>query len=316
MSEQSFLNPRFLQYFIAVADTDSILSASVSLNVSQPSITRAIQIIEKNLNKKLFIRTKKGMQLTTEGELFYFNVKNILAYNEKVIENIRSNNIEIKETKSEIIRFGLPNTLTFTHKQNILWLIKKNNQTKKIIIIEDDNYKLIDLISKNQIDFAICCLQTFDNNIVTTNLYNDPFCITFYKGHKFQNLKNVDIEMVREEPNYVYRNTCEFFFYSEYKKNGKFPDRDEVKKTIKKRKEKNSDNRDMIYTDSDTTAASCVKSGLGVAVMPESVAIDHKLLFKHLTKPNLTRNISLIQNKKNKNKLEVTEQALKNAIWL
>ena len=53
MSEQSFLNPRFLKYFLAVADTDSILSASVSLNVSQPSITRAIQIIEKNLNKEV-----------------------------------------------------------------------------------------------------------------------------------------------------------------------------------------------------------------------------------------------------------------------
>ena len=316
MSEQSFLNPRFLKYFLAVANTDSILSASVSLNVSQPSITRAIQIIEKNLNKKLFIRTKKGMQLTTEGELFYFNAKNILAYNEKVIENIRSNNIEIKESKSEIIRFGLPNTLTFTHKQNILWLIKKNNQTKKIIIIEDDNYKLIDLISKNQIDFAICCLQTFDNNIVKTNLYNDPFCITYYKGHKFQNLKNIDIEMVREEPNYVYRNSCEFFFYLQYKKNGKYPDQNEVKKIIKKRKEMNSENRDMIYTDNDTTAASCVKSGLGVAVMPESVAVDHKLLFKHLTKPSLSRGISLIHNKINKNKLEVKEQALKSAVWI
>jgi len=316
MSEQSFLNPRFLKYFLAVADEDSILSASAGLNVSQPSITRAIQIIEKNLNKKLFIRTKKGMQLTTDGELFYFNAKSILAYNEKVIQNIRSNNIEIKESKNGIIRFGLPNTLTFTHKQNILWLIKKNNQTKKIIIIEDDNYKLIDLISKNKIDFSICCLETFDNNIVKTNLYNDPFCITYYKGHKFQNLKNIDIEMVREEPNYVYRNSCEFFFYLQYKKNGKYPDQNEVKKIIKKRKEMNSENRDMIYTDNDTTAASCVKSGLGVAVMPESVAVDHKLLFKHLTKPSLSRGISLIHNKINKNKLEVKEQALKSAVWI
>ena len=76
---QEFLNPKFLKYFIAVADTGSILAASNDLNVSQPSITRSVQIIEGSLKKKLFLRTKKGVKLTKEGELFYLNAKSIFG---------------------------------------------------------------------------------------------------------------------------------------------------------------------------------------------------------------------------------------------
>ena len=121
---QELLNPKFLKYFIGVADTGSILSASNDLNVSQPSITRSVQIIEGSLKKKLFLRTKKGVKLTKEGELFYLNAKSILAFNEKIIQNIQT--IEIKEKlQNKIITIGIPNTLTYTHKERILWLIKK-----------------------------------------------------------------------------------------------------------------------------------------------------------------------------------------------
>ena len=67
--KSDFLNPRFLRYFIKVADLGSLVSASKDLNVSQPSITRAVQILENNLGKKLFSRSKKGVQLTKEGQL-------------------------------------------------------------------------------------------------------------------------------------------------------------------------------------------------------------------------------------------------------
>ena len=125
MSNQEFLNPKFLKYFITVADTGSILSASSSLNVAQPSITRSVQIIENSLGKKLFIRTKKGVTLTKEGEIFYMNAKSILAFNDKVIENIKSIEFDDENKNNDQIIFGIPSTLTYSHKQNILWLIKK-----------------------------------------------------------------------------------------------------------------------------------------------------------------------------------------------
>ena len=312
---QEFLNPKFLKYFIGVADTGSILSASNDLNVSQPSITRAVQIIEKSLKKKLFNRTKKGVKLTSEGEIFYLNAKSILAFNEKVIQNIQSMEINEEISQDEQITIGIPNTLTYTHKERILWLIKKNNQNKRIKLIENESYEIVNLIKENKIDFGISCINFLSNSISKVNLYSDPFCVAFYKGHKFQGFKEIDVEEVRAEDNYIFRNTCEFFYYSYLKEHEKFPSYNQIKKIIAKRKLENKD-RDIIFTDSDTTAASCIKSGLGVAIIPESVAIDHKLLFKRIAKPSLNRNIYFIQNNENTSMINTTNEALKNALWL
>ena len=126
-----FLSPRFLQYFSTVVETGSILAASEEINVSQPSITRVIQIIEKNLKTKLFVRNKKGVKLTEDGQEFYLNAKTILSHSEKVISTIQSNKVSIQDEDIEF-KIGIANTLSQTHKERILWILKKIIQTKDL----------------------------------------------------------------------------------------------------------------------------------------------------------------------------------------
>ena len=70
------------------------------------------------------------------------------------------------------------------------------------------------------------------------------------------------------------------------------------------------------YTSSETTASHCIKTGLGVAIIPESVAIDYKLLFRKLTKPSIERDIYFIYRDENKDKINFETTELKNALWL
>jgi len=54
---------------------------------------------------------------------------------------------------------------------------------------------------------------------------------------------------------------------------------------------------------------------MGVAIVPESVAVDHKILFRPILKPSLGRDIFLIQNIHNKKELNIPDQLIKSAIW-
>ena len=65
----------------------------------------------------------------------------------------------------------------------------------------------------SKLDFAISCIPEFHKDLTKVFLYNDPFCVAFYKGHHFQNMKEVPIDEIRKEPNYIFRRTCEFFYY-------------------------------------------------------------------------------------------------------
>jgi DNA-binding transcriptional LysR family regulator len=59
---------RTLEYFLAVAENGSFKNAAVALHVAQPSLSQAIQGLERELGVKLFYRLKHGSRLTAEGE--------------------------------------------------------------------------------------------------------------------------------------------------------------------------------------------------------------------------------------------------------
>ena len=67
-----------LRYIVAVAETGSITEASKRLFISQPSLTNAIQELEKEMHITIFIRTNKGVILTNDGDLFLSYARQVL----------------------------------------------------------------------------------------------------------------------------------------------------------------------------------------------------------------------------------------------
>lgn len=60
-----------LKYFLAVAREESITRAAAKIPITQPALSRAIQLLEEELGQKLFKREKYSVKLTTAGlELF------------------------------------------------------------------------------------------------------------------------------------------------------------------------------------------------------------------------------------------------------
>ena len=80
---------RHLKYFAAVAKELSIGRAALTLNISQPPLTRQIQQLEEELGAQLFTRSVKGVELTEAGKTLYEEAKNILALVDLASERTR-----------------------------------------------------------------------------------------------------------------------------------------------------------------------------------------------------------------------------------
>lgn len=69
---------KYLQYAIAVAEYGAITKAAQNLYIAQPNLSRAIGDLEEELGFSLFIRSKRGMKPTTQGERFLTEARQLL----------------------------------------------------------------------------------------------------------------------------------------------------------------------------------------------------------------------------------------------
>jgi DNA-binding transcriptional LysR family regulator len=67
-----------LQYFVTVAETQSINRAAEELYISQQSLRASINSLEQKLGFRLFSRSSKGMRLTEQGRIVLDDAKRIL----------------------------------------------------------------------------------------------------------------------------------------------------------------------------------------------------------------------------------------------
>ena len=74
------VNFELYKVFYVVANNQSISKGAEVLSISQPAVSQAIHNLEDQLDATLFVRTKKGIILTKEGEELYSYIKDGMNY--------------------------------------------------------------------------------------------------------------------------------------------------------------------------------------------------------------------------------------------
>ena len=67
-----------LNYAIVVSNENSLNDAAKKLYISQPSLTSAIHALEKEVGFDIFLRSKSGITLTTQGAEFIGYAKSVV----------------------------------------------------------------------------------------------------------------------------------------------------------------------------------------------------------------------------------------------
>lgn len=85
-----------LHYFCTVVQTGSLRLAAELLNISQPALSKAIKILETELDKKLMIPSGRGIAITDEGKLIALKAAPLIEqFNELAQPKINTHEREV-----------------------------------------------------------------------------------------------------------------------------------------------------------------------------------------------------------------------------
>ncbi len=89
------IETRLLQYFLAVAEEQSITKAAEYLHISQPTLSKQMMDLEESLGKQLLIRGRKKITLTEEGIFLRGRAQEIISLMDKTESAFRENEQDI-----------------------------------------------------------------------------------------------------------------------------------------------------------------------------------------------------------------------------
>lgn len=145
------IETRHLQYFLAVAREGSFTHAASSLHVSQPTLSKQIADLEKQLGKQLLVRGGKGVELTEEGVYLRTRAAEMLEIMEQTEAELKSD----EGALSGDIYFGCGETAIMDVIVGEFDRLRAGNPDVRIHFFSGDAETVLERIDKGLLDAGL-----------------------------------------------------------------------------------------------------------------------------------------------------------------
>ncbi|MDX2479835.1 MAG: LysR family transcriptional regulator [Desulfuromusa sp.] len=185
---------RTLRYFISVYEELSLSGAAKRCFVAQPSISAAIQQLEKELDRQLFIRHSKGVSPTQAGKVLF-------SYAQKVLDDVQSMQEVFKE-HTDLLPLKIA-IMPFLSGERIGQLIKELLDTVKSL-----DLTIVDW--NEEADARIISSTMALRNESFHKLWRDEYVLALPEGHPLTVHESVQLKQIDNLP-FISRTFCDVF---------------------------------------------------------------------------------------------------------
>ena len=189
MDHASSISTEYYKVFYYVGRLGSITAAAEALCISQPAASQAIKQLEKALNTKLFLRTQKGVRLTTEGKLLY-------PYVERGMENLMDGEEMLKrlvDMDMGEVRIGASDMTLQFFLLPYLEQFHKEYPKIKVTVTNAPTPETIRCLEEGKIDFGVVTTP-FSGHGAIHSTEVKPIDNVFIAGSSFKELQGKELD--------------------------------------------------------------------------------------------------------------------------
>lgn len=150
-----------LKYIVTVAEAGTLSEAAKELFISQPSLTKSIKELEKEMNISIFDRTNKGVAVSKEGVEF-------LSYARQVLEQAALLEEKYKAQSGRKQEFCVSTQhYSFAVNAFVDMIREYGRENYDFSLRETQTYEIIDDVSHMKSEIGILYLNDFNRTVLT-----------------------------------------------------------------------------------------------------------------------------------------------------
>jgi DNA-binding transcriptional LysR family regulator len=261
-----------VRYFLAVARTSNFTRAAEECNVAQPSLTRAIKLLEGEFDGDLFRRERPAVMLTPLGEKMYPLLKQ--CYDSA--QSARALAILVNEGQIGTLKLAVSSSIELGLILPHVNALCDHFREVELKILRGTAPQLVELLKSGEVELAIAAsVEPGWDRLDNWKLYEEPFEIVFSRSHRLADKEEIEVDDLRPE-RFLVRTHCESC--------AEVKERLQLKGLV-------IDHRHEVSSDQDLI--SLLELKVGVSVLPQTVSAPQTLLRTALKGVDLQRNVYL-----------------------
>lgn len=191
------LSLRDLLFFVAAADHMNITAAAAGLNVSQPSVSLALQRLEDRLGVQLLVRQHaRGVALTTAGVDVLREARKLLTQAEDFEKAAKTLGHEPQGS----LRIGCLAYLVPRYVPALLSGFARRFPNVTVDFIEGDQARMVHALSTGEIELALSYDLDLPRSISAESLLELPPYAVVDHQHRFAKRRRVALRDLAEDP--------------------------------------------------------------------------------------------------------------------
>jgi DNA-binding transcriptional LysR family regulator len=270
------MNLEQLRGFVEVARVGNFTLAADHLHLAQPSLSRQIATLERDLGAELFQRARGGSTLTTAGEALLPLARRMLAD----AESVRRDLAELAGLERGRVRLGATPTLCISLVAEVLSAFHAAHPAIELHVSEQGSRRLLDELAGGELDLALITTSSAASTerfTVAPLLVEELVVVSSAGSPPVTERKTIGLDEVTRLPQIVFSSTYD------------------LRRTTDAAFEAANLTPEVVVEGAEMDAVlRFVERGIGVAIVPAMVLIDRPgLRAVRLAEPTLTRTISV-----------------------
>jgi DNA-binding transcriptional LysR family regulator len=261
-----------VRYFLAVARTLNFTRAAEECNVAQPSLTRAIKLLEGELGGDLFRRERPHAMLTPLGERMYPLLKQ--CYDSA--QSARSLAAMINDGEVGALKLAVSSSIELGLILSQVNELRKSFTELELKILRGGGLQVVEYLKSGEAELAVGTSvgESWDR-LDSWDLFEEPFDIVFSRMHRFASHEMINLEDLKPE-RFLLRNYCEKY--------------DDLA-AILRAKGLNADQKHEVSSDQDLLAL--LDANIGIGFLPRTVTAPPSLMRTAVEGLELARTVCL-----------------------